>query len=139
MVATSPTATWHLKLLVEKKWGEGSVLTKYKTMTNGDRCRRSSFGGHSCSGLVPASWWCGVIVAACSRVVVVVTLLCMVSRRGVLAVSEVGWNEGRCTNFRVIIIKTTTNDDIVVVRRLVATSLSATWQLEPIVVVVAWR
>jgi hypothetical protein len=108
-------------------------------MTNGDRCRRSSFGGHSCSGLVPTSWWCGVVVASCSRVVIMVMLLCVVSRRGVLAVSKVGWDEGGCTYFRVIIIKTMTNDDIVIVCHSVSMSHSATWHLEPIVVVVTWR
>jgi hypothetical protein len=66
-------------------------------------------------------------------------LLCVVSHRGVLSVSKVGWDEGGCTYFRVIIIKTTTNDDIVVIRRSVATSHSVMWHLEPIVVVVAWR
>jgi hypothetical protein len=53
----------------------------------------------------------------------------------VLTVSEVGWDEGGCTYFHVIIMKTMTND-IVVVHRLVATSLSVTWHLGPIVIVV---
>ena len=44
----------------------------------------------------------------------------------VVPVSEIGWDEGGGTHQT-----TTTNDDIdVVVRRLVATSLSATWHLQ---------
>ena len=40
-------------------------------------------------------------------------------------ISKMGWDEGGVTHQT-----TTMNDDIVIVRRLVATSLSATWHLK---------
>jgi hypothetical protein len=58
------------------------------------------------------------------------------SPRDVLAVSKVGWDEGGCTYFCVIIIKTMTNNDMVIVRCSVATSCSAMWHLGPEVFIV---
>jgi hypothetical protein len=77
--------------------------------------------------------WSLLLLLLCCVVVVRPRGHGVVVRRG--HVSEVGGKDGGLGAHHCVIMETTTNDDnFVVVRRLVATSPSATWHLDALLV-----
>jgi hypothetical protein len=69
-----------------------------------------------------------VVLGGGRSVVVVVVPPCKLLLSFCIVVSKIGWEEGGMGTYHCDNI-TTTNDEIVIIRRLVATSLTATWHL----------